>query len=116
MPGLQGFAASMSLLREIGPAALSARLLDRAEAVRAAVAEAGWRVTGPSRPEERSAIVTAAADGVDPDAAVATLKARKVVASCRRGRLRLSPHVYTDADDLRRLRDALVAARTGKDS
>jgi selenocysteine lyase/cysteine desulfurase len=116
MPGLQGFAASMGLLREIGPAALSARLLDRAEAVRAAVAEAGWRVTGPSRPEERSAIVTAAADGVDPDAAVAVLKARKVIASCRRGRLRLSPHLYTDAGDLRRLRDALVAARTGKDS
>ncbi|WP_337177461.1 aminotransferase class V-fold PLP-dependent enzyme [Paludisphaera sp.] len=121
MPGLAGFAASMSLLREIGPEALSARILERAEATRAVVSEAGWRVIGPSRPEERSAIVTAAADGVDPDAAVATLRVRKVVASCRRGRLRLSPHVYTDADDLGRLRDALVAARrgdpsTGKDS
>jgi cysteine desulfurase/selenocysteine lyase len=121
MPGLVGFAASMSLLREIGPEALSARLLERAEATRAVVAEAGWRLVGPSRPEERSAIVTAAADGVDPDAAVATLRARKVVASCRRGRLRLSPHIYTDAEDLGRLRDALIAARraggpTGKDS
>lgn len=121
MPGLVGFAASMTLLREIGPDALSARLLDRADAVRAAVAEAGWRVTGSSRPEERSAIVTAAADGVDPDGAIAVLKSRKVVASCRRGRLRLSPHIYTDAADLDRLRDALVAARErpdriGKDS
>jgi selenocysteine lyase/cysteine desulfurase len=113
MPGLVGFAASMGLLREIGPEALSARLLERADAVREVVAEIGWRVLGASRPEERSAIVTAAADGVDPDAAVATLKARGVIASSRRGRLRLSPHVYTDDGDLRRLRDALVEVRRG---
>ncbi|WP_240911140.1 aminotransferase class V-fold PLP-dependent enzyme [Paludisphaera soli] len=111
MPGLQGFAASMELLGEIGPAALSRRLLDRAEAVREAVAEAGWRVLGSTIPEERSAIVTAAAEGVDPDAAVALLRGRKVVASSRRGRLRFSPHLYTDERDLRSLWDGLIAAR-----
>ncbi|MDG3006493.1 aminotransferase class V-fold PLP-dependent enzyme [Paludisphaera mucosa] len=111
MPGLQGFAASLTLLREIGPRDLSLRLLDRAEAVREAVAEAGWRVLGSTRPEDRSAIVVAAADGVDPEAAATLLRSHRVIASCRRGRLRISPHVYTDDDDLRRLRDGLAAAR-----
>jgi len=110
MPGLQGFAASMTLLREIGREALSRRLLDRADAVRRAVSDAGWRVLGPPRPQERSAIVTARADGVDPDAAATLLRERKVVASCRRGRLRFSPHLYTDERDLGRLRDGLAAA------
>ncbi len=116
MPGLQGFAASMTLLREIGREAFSARLLERADAVRETVAAAGWRVVGPSAPHERSAIVTAAADGVDPDAAVGILRSRRVVASRRRGRLRLSPHVYTDSSDLLRLHDALVVALGGDDA
>lgn len=116
MPGLQGFAASMRLLSKIGRSEVSTRILDRAEAVRRALAQAGWRVAGSTRPEERSAIVVAEADGVDPTAAVAVLKTRKVVASCRRDRLRLSPHIYTDDGDLERLREALIAARTGRES
>ena len=31
--------------------------------------------------------------------------------ACRRGRLRVSPHVYNNDDDLDRLRDGLVACR-----
>lgn len=112
MPGLQGFAGSMELLGEIGSKALSERLLDRAEAVRETVALAGWRDLGPPRSEERSAIVVVGADGVDPDAAATFLKSRKIAASCRRGRLRLSPHVYTLEDDLERLREALSLARS----
>ncbi|WP_165064103.1 aminotransferase class V-fold PLP-dependent enzyme [Paludisphaera rhizosphaerae] len=114
MPGLQGFAASMRLLSEIGRSEVSERLLDRAEAVRRAVVEAGWRVAGSPRTEERSAIVVAECDGVDPNSAVSLLRERKVVASCRRGRMRLSPHIYTDGDDLGRLRDALADARIGR--
>ncbi|MDR3621624.1 MAG: aminotransferase class V-fold PLP-dependent enzyme [Paludisphaera borealis] len=111
MPGLQGLAASMSLLGEIGSRAVSERILDRAEAVREAAALAGWSVLGSNRPADRSAIVAVAAEGVDPQAAVRSLRSKGVVAACRRGRLRISPHVYTNDDDVRRLREALAACR-----
>jgi selenocysteine lyase/cysteine desulfurase len=111
MPGLQGLAASMSLLAEIGPRAVSERILDRAEAVREASASAGWTVLGSKRPADRSGIVAVAAEGVDPQAASRTLRRRGVVVACRRGRLRISPHVYANDDDLRRLRDALADCR-----
>jgi cysteine desulfurase/selenocysteine lyase len=115
MPGLQGLAASMTLLGEIGSRAVSERILDRAEAVREAAASAGWSVLGSKRPADRSAIVAVAVEGVDPQAAVRALKARGVVAACRRGRLRISPHIYTNDDDVRRLREALVAC-LGRDA
>jgi len=111
MPGLQGLAASLSLLGEIGPRAVSERILDRAEAVREVAASAGWSVLGSTRPADRSGIVAVAADGVDPQKAVRTLRERGVVAACRRGRVRFSPHVYTNADDLGRLGEALADCR-----
>jgi cysteine desulfurase/selenocysteine lyase len=111
MPGLQGLAASMSLLTEIGPRVVSERILDRAEGAREASASAGWIILGSPRPGDRSGIVAISAEGVDPQKAVRTLRERGVVAACRRGRVRISPHVYNDADDLRRLREALADCR-----
>lgn len=110
MPGLQALAASVGLFLELGPEAVSARILDRAEAVREVARSAGWRVYGSPRPEDLSGIVALEKDGVDPDATVRNLRARGVAAACRRGLLRVSPHVYNDADDLGRLREGLEAA------
>jgi len=107
MPGLQALAASVGLLLEIGPEAVSGRILDRAEAVREISRAAGWSVHGSTRPEDLSGIVAAEKTGTDPNAVVRTLRGRGVAAACRRGRLRFSPHVYNNGDDLARLRDAL---------
>ncbi len=68
MPGIQTFGASLELLMEIGPAVVSQRILDRAEAVREVARTAGWTVFGSPRPEDRSGIVVLEKDGVDPDA------------------------------------------------
>ena len=54
MAGLQALGASLELLLELGPEAVSARILDRAEAVREVAASAGWRVYGSARPGDRS--------------------------------------------------------------
>ncbi|MDR3636326.1 MAG: aminotransferase class V-fold PLP-dependent enzyme [Isosphaeraceae bacterium] len=107
MPGLQAFGASLSLLLEIGPETVSRRILEQAERVRAAAEAAGWQVYGSDRPEDRSGIVALERAGVDPHQVVQSLRTRGVVVACRRGRLRVSPHVYNNGDDLERLADGL---------
>ena len=107
MPGLQALAASVALLMEIGPSTVSARILDQAELVREAARSAGWSVFGSTRPEDLSGIVALERPGIDPNDVVARLRALGVAAACRRGRLRLSPHVYNNGDDVARLKTGL---------
>ena len=107
MPGLQAFGASVGLLLEVGPAAVSHRILDRAEAVRDVARSAGWSVYGSTRLDDLSGIVALEKPGTDPNAVVRTLRTRGVAAACRRGRLRFSPHIYNNDEDLERLREAL---------
>ena len=107
MPGLQALAASLRLFHEVGPKAVSDRILDRAEHVREAARSAGWRVYGSDRPDDFSGIVPLTKEGVDPDVFARSARDRGVALACRRGRVRISPHVYNNADDLDRLREAL---------
>jgi cysteine desulfurase / selenocysteine lyase len=109
MPGLLAFGASLGLFLELGPESVSNRILNRADAVREAAVSAGWRLYGSSRPADRSAIVVVEKPGMDPKRAAAELRRQKVVASCRRGRLRFSPHFYNDTDDLEKLSTALAS-------
>lgn len=108
MPGLQALGASLELLMEIGPEAISRRILDRADRVRELATERGWSIYGPQAPEERSAIVSLFRPGTDHAAFARRLRERGIVVSCREGRLRVSAHVYNDEDDLDRLAEALA--------
>jgi selenocysteine lyase/cysteine desulfurase len=108
MPGLQTFAASLSLFLELGPENVSARILDRAERVRELAERAGWSVFGSREPGDLSGIVILEKDGVDPDALVLQLRERGIAISARRGRVRISPHCYNDDEDLSRLEAALA--------
>ncbi|MFO0907508.1 MAG: aminotransferase class V-fold PLP-dependent enzyme [Isosphaeraceae bacterium] len=110
MPGLQAFGASLALLLTIGPARVSKRILERAQAVRELAGSLGWTLVGSDRPEEQSSIVALEKPGFDPDVVVRHLRERGVAAACRRGRLRFSPHIYNNADDFERLREALDVA------
>jgi cysteine desulfurase/selenocysteine lyase len=109
MAPLQAFAASLGLLLEIGPEAVSRRILDRAEAVREVARSAGWTVHGSDRPEDVAGIVALTRPGIDPDAFCRDLRARGIALACRRGRVRVSPHIYNDDDDIGRLAEALAA-------
>ena len=110
MCGLHGFGASVGLLLEIGPDVVSKRILDRAEAVRELSAEAGWTVYGSRRPGDLSGIVSIEHPSVDTNALANQLRREGIALASRRGRLRISPHVYNDNEDLARLKQALVDA------
>jgi len=112
MPGLLCFGASLGLFLELGKEVVSRRILDRAEAVRELGSAAGWTVLGSPREQDRSAIVVLDRAGVDPDAAARALRRQGVVVSCRRGRLRVSPHFYNNHEDLDRLRAGLAGLRS----
>jgi selenocysteine lyase/cysteine desulfurase len=111
MPGIIGFGSSLGLILELGLEHVSRRIQDRATLVRALAESAGWSVAGSKIEADRSAIVPLERDGVDPEQAVKELRRQGIVASCRRGRLRISPHVYNDQDDLDRLQTALTGLR-----
>jgi selenocysteine lyase/cysteine desulfurase len=112
MPGLLGLGASLGLFVELGPEVVSRRILDQAGAVRELAASAGWAVAGSCRQMDRSAIVILEREGVDPHLAARQLRDRGVVVSCRRGRLRVSPHLYNNDEDLDRLRMGLTEVRS----
>ena len=107
MAPLQAFARSLDLFLEIGPEVVSRRILDRADAVRELARSAGWAVHGSPRPEDQAGIVALEKPGVDPEAFARDLRTRGIALACRRGRVRVSPHIYNDADDLGRLAEAL---------
>lgn len=109
MPGVLAFGASLELFLELGPDVVSNRIMDRADAVRDLAAAAGWRIFGSPRDHDRAAIVALEKPGVDPTRAAAELRRQGVVASCRRGRLRFSPHLYNNSDDLEKLRAGLAS-------
>jgi len=111
MPGLQGLGASIGLFHEIGIKLASDRIMDRAERAREAALAAGWSVHGSTRDADRSAIVVLERKNVDPSAAARELRREGIVVSCRRGRLRVSPHFYNNEDDFRRLRSGLERLR-----
>jgi len=107
MAPLQAFAQSVGLILELGPEAVSRRILDRAEAVREVARSSGWTVYGSTRPDDLSGIVSIHKPGVDHVAFARNVRSRRVALACRRGRLRISPHVYNNGDDLDRLAEAL---------
>jgi selenocysteine lyase/cysteine desulfurase len=107
MPGLLTLGASLDLFFEWGLDAVVQRIADRAEAVRELAASAGWSVCGSTREADRSAIVVLEREGTDPAAVAVELRRRGIVAACRRGRLRISPHVYNNDSDMDRLRAGL---------
>jgi len=107
MPGLQCFGASLELLAEVGRETVSARILDRAARVREIARQCGWSVVGSQNPDHLSGIVALEKPGADPERFAFAARGRRVAIACRRGKVRVSPHIYNNDDDLDRLADVL---------
>lgn len=108
MPGLQALAASIELIHELGPDRVSRRIMEQADRVRDLARAHGWSLYGPVAENEQSGIVVMERTGVDPHAFVKQARAASVILCARRGRVRLSPHVYNNDEDFARLESLLA--------
>jgi selenocysteine lyase/cysteine desulfurase len=110
--GLAGLGASLELVLGLGAESIGKRLLEVADLMCRRLMEIGARIASHrDRPEHSSGIVSFELPGCDPTTARKHCLAHGVVLSSRAGRLRVSPHAYTNEDDIERLVAALRAAR-----
>ena len=107
--GIVALGAAIDLVLEIGPDAMERRVLDVTDMLRAALRDAGYEILSPRDEAERSGITTVRSARA-PELAVARLRHAGIVASPRGGGVRLSPHFYSDAEDVARCVRALDAS------
>ncbi|HEX6984316.1 MAG TPA: aminotransferase class V-fold PLP-dependent enzyme [Planctomycetaceae bacterium] len=107
MAGIAGFAESLALLDAIGVDAIAARLREVTDGLCDRLRSAGADIASDRSDERRSGIVAFALPGRPPTEVRKHLFERGVIVRERAGRLRASPHAYTNADDVDRLAAAL---------
>ncbi len=101
---LYAMEASVDLMLEIGPEVIEKRVLELAAKTRAILQQLGGEVE-----ECASSIVTARFENREVSALARALKEHRVLVAARRGRLRVSPHLYNNELDLGTLARALGA-------
>jgi cysteine desulfurase/selenocysteine lyase len=106
MAGFIGLGASLELLGGYATDDIAARLLAVTDDACERLSRAGASVCSHREPGRASGIVAFELPGRDSLAVKKQLLAHQVVVGCRAGRLRISPHAYTNGEDL----DRLVAA------
>ena len=98
---------SMEMVEGWGVPAIRARLEWATDRIEEGIVRRGLPVAMPGRAVRVPHILSLAFPDGFPDGLSATLKRCGVHAARRLGRLRISPHVYTDEQDIARLLDAL---------
>jgi selenocysteine lyase/cysteine desulfurase len=93
-----GMAASLELLREIGPHALSEHIVRCTQALLVGARERGIALVTPETDHAGIASIRPA----DAVATSARLDAAGVIHSVREGTIRLAPHCYTNDEDVAR--------------
>ncbi len=109
MAGLHALGASLNLLLGIGIESISARLQEIIEELTVELAGIGASVVGPRKRERRSGILSFDLPGRELSSVRKRCLDAGVVVNLRGGRLRISPHAYTDRGDVARLLAALAA-------
>ncbi len=111
VPGMFGLGASVDLLQSLGVENVAAAILDVTDLICCELQQLGLSVISPRNAEQRSGIVSFKFPGADVMAVRRHCLERGVALACRAGRIRVSAHAYNDADDVRRLIDALKTFR-----
>ena len=110
MVGVIAHGASLDLLAGFGTEWLSRRVLEVTDHICVRLAEIGAQVVSHREGEHRSGIVAFELPGRDPNVVRKYCFSQQVVLNCRAGRLRVSPHAYTNDEDIDRLIVALGSA------
>ena len=107
-PLIAGFSAALELLEDVGVEQIEARIGELVSQLVAGL-EARGCVVGPD-PRYRAHIATLRHPAVPGERLMEALESRGVVASLRRGAVRISPHFYNTSDDLERVFEAVDAS------
>ncbi|MBQ15841.1 MAG: aminotransferase [Planctomycetaceae bacterium] len=108
MPGIAALEASLGWLTTFGIDAIQRRILQTTDDLCRRLASIGAPLASDRRPEHASGIVSFDIPGRDARTIRRACRDKNVVINCRDGRLRASPHAYTQLADLDRLIDALA--------
>lgn len=100
-PGVLGLRQALENIRIAGSAAIHARIHEVTNDLHEALKECEGRVVSPRNEGEWSGILSFEVSGVDPRSLVRRLRERGIYVAARKGRLRISPHYYNDADEIR---------------
>jgi cysteine desulfurase / selenocysteine lyase len=103
-----GLAESLKLIVGVGPERMSQRLLEVTDRLCDRLGHAGLGVASCRDAERRSGIVSFDAPQGNPVKLKQDCRARGVVLNARGGRMRASPHVYCNDDDIERLIEAVA--------
>ncbi len=98
VPAIYACQAGLVIIKEIGLANIEARIANITADIVKRAHDLGYTLATPADPAWRGAMV--AIKSTDENSLVAALDERGVVASCRDGNLRLSPHFYNTHEDV----------------
>ncbi len=100
-PGVLGLRQALENIRTIGPTAIHQRVHEVTDELCEALKEFQGRVISPRGDGEWSGIVTLEVTGADPRDLVRRLREEAVYVAVRKGRVRISPHYYNSAAEIR---------------
>jgi selenocysteine lyase/cysteine desulfurase len=110
VPGLLALGASLELLASFSTEQIAERILAITGAICERLLRLGAVVASCREGNHSSGIVSFELPGRNPAAMRKHCFERRVLLSCRAGRLRVSPHAYTNLEDIDRLIAALSSA------
>jgi len=101
---IEGLAAAIDLLEEMGGARIRERILETVGALAEGLAARGWTIASPE-PYESGILAAVPPDG-DVNRAAKDFERRGVIIAPREGAVRFSPHAYNDFVEVERIVEA----------
>lgn len=98
--GCFGLRAALEFLLDVGIHRIAPAVQALGDRIAAGAIERGYEVLGSRTPLNSAGIVSFRKTGVDSEALVTQLRAKKIIAAARAGWVRMSPHFYISPEDI----------------